>query len=80
MDAYQRAQSGDKLGAAIAGVGAFGSGVAAIPTPVTRIGGGALSMLSPAALWMLDHAKKMSPEKAQEVLSGQDPYANPFGY
>jgi len=78
MDAYQRAKQGDKLGAAIAGVGAFGSGVAAIPTPVTRIGGGALSMLSPAALWMLDHARKMSPENAQSALQGTDPMGNPI--
>lgn len=78
MEAYQRAQGGDKLGAAIAGAGALGSGVAAIPTPVTRIGGGALSMLSPAALWMLDHARKMSPENAQGALQGTDQMGNPI--
>ena len=78
MDAYQRAQSGDNIGAAIAGVGAFGSGVAAVPTLPTRVIGGGLSMLSPAALWMLEHSRKMSPENAQGALQGTDQMGNPI--
>jgi hypothetical protein len=80
MEAADLYKKGDTAGAVISGLGALGSGIAAIPTPVTRAVGTGMSMLSPAALWMLNHARKMSPEKAQEVLQGQDPYANPFGY
>jgi hypothetical protein len=77
MDAAQRLKQGDKTGAAISGAGALGSAIAAIPTPVTRIGGTALGAASPAALWMLEHSRKMSPANAQDALQRTDPMGNP---
>jgi hypothetical protein len=78
MEAVDQARKGDVAGATISGIGALGNVLTAIPQ--TRPVGMGLSTLTPAAQWMLQHARKMSPEKAQEVLQGQDPYANPFGY
>jgi hypothetical protein len=78
MEAIDQARKGDKVGAAISGLGALGSGVVAIPTPVTRAVGAGMSMLSPAALWMLQHSRKMSPENAQGALGRTDAMGNPI--
>jgi hypothetical protein len=78
MDALSQARQGDVAGATISGLGAFGSGLAAIPTPVTRAVGAGMSMLSPAALWMLQHSRKMSPENAQGALGNTDAMGNPM--
>jgi hypothetical protein len=78
MDALSQARQGDVASATISGLGAFGSGLAAIPTPVTRAVGAGMSMLSPAALWMLQHSRKMSPENAQGALGRTDAMGNPI--
>jgi len=78
MEAADLYKKGDKAGAAITGLGALGSGIAAIPTPVTRGIGAGMSMLSPAALWMLQHSRKMSPENAQGALGNTDAMGNPM--
>jgi len=78
MEALDQARKGDKTGAVISGLGAIGSGIAAIPTPVTRGVGAGMSMLSPAALWMLQHSRKMSPENAQGALGNTDAMGNPM--
>lgn len=46
MQAYQAFKEGDYPLAAIHGTGALGSAASLIPTPMTRLGGGALSLLS----------------------------------
>jgi hypothetical protein len=78
MEALDLARKGDKVGATISGLGALGSGIAAIPTPVTRAVGTGMSILSPAALWMLQHSRKMSPENAQDALGRTDAMGNPI--
>jgi hypothetical protein len=78
MEAADLYRKGDKVGAAISGLGALGSGIAAIPTTPTRVVGAGMSMLSPAALWMLQHSRKMSPENAQGALGSTDAMGNPM--
>ena len=78
MEALDQARKGNVAESAISGLGAFGSGIAAIPTPVTRGVGAGMSMLSPAALWMLQHSRKMSPENAQGALGNTDAMGNPM--
>lgn len=46
MQAYEALKEGDYPLAAIHGAGALGSAASLIPTPMTRLGGGALSLLS----------------------------------
>lgn len=78
MEAADLYKKGDTAGAVISGLGALGSGIAAIPTPPTRAVGAGMSMLSPAALWMLQHSRKMSPENAQGALGRTDAMGNPI--
>jgi hypothetical protein len=78
MEALDQARKGNVAESAISGIGALGSGIAAIPTPVTRGVGAGMSMLSPAALWMLQHSRKMSPENAQSALGNTDAMGNPM--
>lgn len=76
MEAYQQAKQGDMPSAAISGLGAIGNVLTAIP-PTRPIGVG-LSTLSPAAQWMMQHSRKMSPEAAQGALQRTDPMGNPI--
>lgn len=78
MEAVDQARKGNMAEATISGLGALGSGIATIPTPVTRGIGAGMSMLSPAALWMLQHSRKMSPENAQGALGNTDAMGNPM--
>lgn len=77
QEASERYQRGDKLGAAIAGVGALGSAASMIPTLPTRVIGGGLAMASPAALMLLDRMRKSTPEQTQRMLTNVDPMGNP---
>jgi hypothetical protein len=56
--AYDAYQQGDYPLAAIHGVGALGSAASLIPHPATRLGGGALSLLSVPAAEMYKRMKK----------------------
>lgn len=76
MEAAQQFKQGDKTGAAISGLGALGNVLTAIP-PTRPVGMG-LSTLTPAAQWMLQHSRKMSPENAQGALQRTDPMGNPI--
>lgn len=80
MEAMKRMQQGDPIGAAVAGVGAFGGGAAMIPTIPTRLGGAALSMGSPLTLYLLDkmRSRGVSEEEAQRALTSVDPMGNPM--
>lgn len=71
MEAMKRMQGGDPIGAAIAGAGAAGGALAALPTPMTRIGGMALSAASPLTLYLYDKLRQTSPAAAEQLL--QDP-------
>lgn len=71
MEAMKRMQGGDPIGAAIAGVGAAGGALSAIPTPMTRVGGMALSAASPLTLYLYDKLRQTSPAAAQQLL--EDP-------
>lgn len=68
MEAMQRMQQGDPIGAAIAGAGAAGGALAAIPTPMTRVGGMALSAASPLTLYLYDKLRQKSPAAAEQLL------------
>lgn len=76
MDAYQQAKQGDKPSATLSGLGSIGNVLMALPQ--TRTIGAGLSALSPAAQWMLQHSRKMSPENAQNALQRTDPMGNPI--
>lgn len=56
--AYEAYQQGDYPLAAIHGIGALGSAASLIPHPATRLGGGALSLLSVPAAEMYKRFKK----------------------
>ena len=68
MEAMKRMQGGDPIGAAIAGAGALGGGLAAIPTFPTRVGGMALSAASPLTLYLYDKLRQSSPQAAEQLL------------
>jgi len=76
MEAYQQARQGDTPAATFSGLGSLGNVLTAIPQ--TRAIGAGLSVLSPAAQWMLQHSRKMSPEAAQDALQRTDPMGNPI--
>jgi len=80
MEVMKRMQQGDPIGAAVAGAGALGGGAAMIPTPVTRLGGAALSMGSPLTLYLLDkmRSRGVSDEEAQRALTNVDPMGAPM--
>jgi hypothetical protein len=56
--AYEAYKQGDYPLAAIHGIGALGSAASLIPTPMTRLGGGALSLLSVPAAELYHRFKK----------------------
>ena len=60
-DVVNRYNQGDKLGAAIGGLGTLGTGMAMIPTPATRIGGTALSIGAESLNAYIDLLKKGNP-------------------
>lgn len=68
METMKRMQGGDPIGAAIAGAGALGGGLAAIPTLPTRVGGMALSAASPLTLYLYDKLRQSSPQAAEQLL------------
>lgn len=68
MEAMKRMQGGDPIGAAIAGAGALGGGLAAVPTIPTRVGGMALSAASPLTLYLYDKLRQSSPQAAEQLL------------
>jgi len=76
MEATEQARKGDVAGATISGLGALGNVLTAIP-PTRPVGMG-LSTLTPAAQWMLQHSRKMSPENAQGALGRTDAMGNPM--
>jgi hypothetical protein len=76
MDAYQQAKQGDTSSATLSGLGSLGNVLTAIPQ--TRAVGAGLSILSPAAQWMLQHSRKMTPEAAQNALQRTDMMGNPI--
>lgn len=76
MDAVSQARQGDVAGSTISGIGALGNVLTAIPQ--TRPIGMGLSALTPAAQWMLQHSRKMSPENAQDALGRTDAMGNPM--
>lgn len=76
MESYRQAKQGDYSGAALSGAGSLGNALMMIPQG--RVVGTGLSALSPAALWMLQHSRKMSPENAQSALQRTDPMGNPI--
>lgn len=76
MESYKQAKQGDYSGAALSGAGSLGNALMMIPQG--RVVGTGLSALSPAALWMLQHSRKMSPEAAQGALQRTDPMGNPI--
>lgn len=78
QEASERYGTGDKVGAAIAGLGAAGSAASMIPTLPTRVIGGGLAMASPAALLLLDRMRKATPEQTQRALSNVDAMGNPL--
>jgi hypothetical protein len=60
-DAVNRYNEGDKLGSAISGVGAVGTGLSMIPHPVTRIGGTAVGLGAEGLNAYIDFLKKNNP-------------------
>lgn len=58
MEAMQRMQQGDPIGAAIAGAGVLGGGISMIPSIPTRVGGAALSAASPLTLYLYDKLRQ----------------------
>jgi len=65
MEAAERFNRGDMLGAGIAGVGALGGVAGMIPHPLTRGIGTAVSMASPLALSILDRIHNQSAQAPQ---------------
>jgi hypothetical protein len=65
MEAAERVNRGDYLGAGIAGLGAIGSAASLIPHPLTRGIGTAVGMASPLALSVLDrlHNQAAQPQR-----------------
>ena len=64
VDAWNRASRGDYLGAGIGGLGALGSAVSIIPTPMTRGIGTALSLGAPALNYGIDKLRGAPVKKA----------------
>ena len=78
MEAAQRYRDKDIPGAVISGLGAVGSGVAAIPHPMTRAVGTGMALASPAALQILDLMRSKAPQQGQGALSNVDQMGNPL--
>lgn len=60
-DAVNRYNKGDTLGAVLSGLGTLGTGVAMVPTPLTRVGGTALSLGAEGLNAYIDILKKNNP-------------------
>lgn len=58
MEAMQRMQQGDPIGAMIAGAGALGGAAQMIPALPTRVGGAAVSAASPLTLYLYDKLRQ----------------------
>lgn len=78
VEAAERYRRGDVPGAVISGLGAVGSGVAAIPHPMTRAVGTGMALASPAALQILDLMRSKAPQQGQGTLSNVDQMGNPL--
>lgn len=78
MEAMNRLQSGDAIGAAIAGAGALGGAGQMIPSLPTRVGGAALGVASPLALYLYDKMRTTSPQAAKQMLTNVDLMGNPM--
>lgn len=68
QEASSRYQQGDIPGALIAGAGAVGSGMAAIPHPLTRAIGSGVAIASPAGLYLLDKMRERSAKEQMGAL------------
>lgn len=76
METMQRMQNKDPIGAAIAGAGALGGGMAMIPGG-QGIGLG-LAAASPLTLYLLDKMRQTPAADAQRMLRNVDPMGNPM--
>jgi len=86
VDAYNRFKNDDYLGGTIGALGALGSGVALIPTPITRVGGAMLGGGAELANYLLDRYRaSQQPGMAQgglaHLANGGQPYSiAPYGF
>jgi len=78
QDALNRYRSGDMIGAGVAGLGAAGSLASMIPHPLTKGIGTGVSMVSPAALMVLDKMRQQTDRQPQRALSNTDAMGNPM--
>jgi len=78
VEAAERYRRGDVPGAVISGLGSVGSGMAAIPHPMTRAVGTGMALASPAALQILDLMRSKAPQQGQGALSNTDQMGNPL--
>lgn len=69
-DAWNRLQRGDYTGAAIGGLGALGSGVALIPTPMTRVVGTAMGLGGELGTTLLDKYRAAQEPKQPGMANG----------
>jgi hypothetical protein len=65
QEAFRRGSEGDVIGSMIAGGGALGSAASLLPFPQTRVGGPAVAMVSPLALYLYDKAKDRAVSQAK---------------
>jgi hypothetical protein len=75
-ESMARYDAGDKLGSALAGLGALGSATAVIPTIPTRVIGSGMAIASPLALTVLDNMRRQKPSTPatpQELQQAQNP-------
>jgi len=84
-DAFNRLQEGDIRGATIGGIGALGSGISLIPTPITRFGGTAIGIGAEALNAYLDYLKNKAqqppspPQATPQPQQPQQPQPAPQG-
>jgi hypothetical protein len=79
-DAMNRFEAGDKLGGYISGAGALGTGLAMIPTPITRIGGTAIGLGAEGLNAYIDYLKTHNPfdnPQVKQMLQPQQQQAQP---
>jgi uncharacterized membrane protein YebE (DUF533 family) len=79
FDALNRLQEGDVRGATIGGIGALGSGISLIPTPITRFGGTAIGIGAEALNAYLDYLKNKSQQPAPQTTPQPQPQPQPQG-
>jgi len=78
QEAFNRYQKGDMTGATVAGLGALGGLASMVPHPATRALGATASVVSPAALAVLDKMRTMNqppkvPASPEEMRNAQNP-------